>query len=48
MIRLLNDPGRALEIGCRAREHVLVLYDEQRLLAGFGELWEATARLRET
>jgi glycosyltransferase involved in cell wall biosynthesis len=32
MIRLLNDRGRALEIGCRAREHVLALHDEQRLL----------------
>ena len=47
MIRLLDDPARAAEMGHRAREHILALYDEQRLLAGFAELWEATARLRE-
>ncbi|MCR4407960.1 MAG: glycosyltransferase family 4 protein [Anaerolineae bacterium] len=47
MIRLLDDPARAAEMGRRAREHVLALYDEQRLLSGFAELWEATARLRK-
>jgi phosphatidylinositol alpha-1,6-mannosyltransferase len=46
MMRLLDDPARAAEMGRRAREHVLALYDEQRLLAGFAELWEATAKLR--
>jgi len=46
MIRLLDDPARAAEMGHRAREHILALYDEQRLLAGFAELWEATARCR--
>jgi glycosyltransferase involved in cell wall biosynthesis len=46
VIRLLDDPGRAAEMGRRAREHVLALYDEQRLLAGFAALWQATARLR--
>ncbi len=47
MIRLLDDPVRATEMGRRAREHVLALYDEQRLLAGFAELWETTAKLRK-
>ena len=46
MIRLLDDPARAAEMGHRAREHILALYDEQRLLAGFAELWETTAGLR--
>lgn len=46
MIRLLDDPARAAEMGRRAREHILALYDEQRLLAGFAELWETTAGLR--
>ncbi len=46
MIRLLDDPTRAAEMGRRAREHILALYDEQRLLAGFAELWQATAQLR--
>lgn len=48
MIRLLGSPARAAEMGHRAREHILALYDEQRLLAGFAELWETTARLQET
>jgi len=46
MIRLLDAPARAAEMGRRAREHILALYDEQYLLAGFAELWETTARLR--
>jgi len=46
MIRVLDNPTRAAEMGHRAREHILALYDEQRLLAGFAELWEATARCR--
>lgn len=46
VIRLLDDPARAAEMGRRGREHILVLYDEQRLLAGFAELWETTAKLR--
>lgn len=46
MIRLLDDPARAAEMGRRAREHILALYDEQRLLAGFAELWETTAKLK--
>ena len=45
MIRLLDNPARAADMGRRAREHILALYDERRLLAGFAELWEATARL---
>jgi len=47
MTRLLDNPVRAAEMGGRAREHILALYDEQHLLAGFAELWEATARLRK-
>jgi glycosyltransferase involved in cell wall biosynthesis len=47
IIRLLDDPARLVEMGRRAREHILALYDEQRLLAGFAELWEATAKLRK-
>lgn len=46
MIRLLDDPGRAAEMGRRGREYVLGLYDERRLLAGFAALWQATARFR--
>ena len=46
MIHLLDDPARAAEMGRRAREHILALYDEQRLLAGFAELWETTVQLR--
>jgi len=45
--RLLDDPARAAEMGHRAREHVLALYDERRLLVGFAELWETTAGLRK-
>jgi glycosyltransferase involved in cell wall biosynthesis len=44
IIRLLDDPMPAAEMGLRAREHILTLYDERRLLAGFAELWEATSR----
>jgi len=47
MIRLLDDPAWAVEMGRRAREHILALYDEQHLLAGFAELWETTAKLRK-
>jgi len=47
MTRLLDNPVRAAEMGRRARERILALYDEQHLLAGFAELWEATARLRK-
>lgn len=47
MVRLLDDPARTAEMGHRAREHILALYDKQRLLAGFAELWETTAKLRK-
>jgi glycosyltransferase involved in cell wall biosynthesis len=47
IIRLLDDPARAAEMGRRAREHIQALYDEQRLLAGFADLWETTAKLRK-
>jgi glycosyltransferase involved in cell wall biosynthesis len=46
IIHLLDDPARLAEMGRRAREHILALYDEQRLLVGFAELWEKTARYR--
>lgn len=46
IIRMLDAPDRVAEIGHRAQEHILGLYDEQRLLAGFAELWETTAKLR--
>jgi glycosyltransferase involved in cell wall biosynthesis len=47
VIRLLDDLARAVEMGLRARGHILMLYDEQRLLADFAELWETTAKLRK-
>jgi len=47
MIGLLDNPAQTAEMGCRAREHILALYDEQRLLTGFAELWETTARPRK-
>lgn len=47
MIRLLDDLTWAAEMGRRAREYILALYDEQHLLDGFAELWETTANLRK-
>jgi len=43
IIWLLDNPWEAEEMGRRGREHILALYEEKRLLAGFKELWEATA-----
>lgn len=43
IIRLLDNPREAEEMGARGRAHTLALYEEKRLLAGFKELWEATA-----
>jgi glycosyltransferase involved in cell wall biosynthesis len=43
---VLSDPHRAKEMGQRARQHVQSLYDSQRLLAGFRDLWETTARVK--
>ena len=44
--RLLDNPREAEEMGRRGREHILALYEEKRLLDGFKELWEATARYK--
>lgn len=44
---LLGDPELATRMGQRARQHILHLYDAERLLAGFRELWETTARMKE-
>jgi glycosyltransferase involved in cell wall biosynthesis len=43
LLELLADPERAVAMGQRAREHVLRLYSDERLLAGFRALWQATA-----
>jgi phosphatidylinositol alpha-1,6-mannosyltransferase len=43
-LRLLSAPDEAAQMGRRAREHVLNLYSDARLLAGFRQFWEATAR----
>lgn len=40
---LLSDRTRATSMGERARAHILDLYAPDKLLAGFRELWEATA-----
>lgn len=44
LLDLLADPEQAAAMGRRAREHVLDAYADERLLAGFAALWEATAR----
>jgi glycosyltransferase involved in cell wall biosynthesis len=44
---LLGDPELATRMGQQARQHILRLYDPERLLAGFRELWETTARMKE-
>jgi phosphatidylinositol alpha-1,6-mannosyltransferase len=43
--RLLDDPNLARQMGERARQHVLELYDERRLLDQFQALWALTAGL---
>jgi glycosyltransferase involved in cell wall biosynthesis len=40
---MLDDPARLRRLGKAARAHILALYETDRLLAGFAELWEATA-----
>lgn len=42
---LLSNTELATRMGQRARHHILRLYDPERLLAGFQELWETTARM---
>jgi glycosyltransferase involved in cell wall biosynthesis len=46
LLRLLEDPAAAAAMGARAREHVARLYADDRLLAGFGDLWRYTAHQR--
>jgi glycosyltransferase involved in cell wall biosynthesis len=43
LLELLESPERAAEMGRLARERVLELYSDSRLLPGFRELWQATA-----
>lgn len=44
--RVLRHPETAREMGEGARRHVLALYDAEKLLAGFRDLWQTTAALR--
>jgi glycosyltransferase involved in cell wall biosynthesis len=46
LLELLADPDRAAAMGAQARQHVLSLYADDRLLAGFRELWSYTAGQR--
>jgi glycosyltransferase involved in cell wall biosynthesis len=39
IISLLDDPALSRRIGQRAQQHILQLYDTQRLLQGFREMW---------
>jgi 1,2-diacylglycerol 3-alpha-glucosyltransferase len=43
---LLRDPQKASQMGARARQHILALYDPDKLLAGFRDLWETTASMK--
>ncbi len=43
---LLSQPERAAQMGESARQHILSLYDPDRLLAGFRDLWETTASMK--
>lgn len=43
---LLSDPELATRMGQKARQHILRLYDPERLLNGFRQLWETTARMK--
>lgn len=40
---LLSHPEQATRMGERARQHILALYDPDKLLAGFRDLWQTTA-----
>lgn len=46
LIRLLDDPEMAGIMGQRARERVLDLYEESRLLREFREFWTFTQKVR--
>jgi glycosyltransferase involved in cell wall biosynthesis len=43
LLHVLADPVAAAEMGHASREHVLRLYAEERVLAGFRDLWSWTA-----
>jgi glycosyltransferase involved in cell wall biosynthesis len=43
LLQVLADPVAATEMGHAGREHVLRLYAEERVLAGFRDLWSWTA-----
>jgi glycosyltransferase involved in cell wall biosynthesis len=43
---LLSDLELTTRMGQQARQHILNLYNPERLLAGFRELWETTARMK--
>jgi glycosyltransferase involved in cell wall biosynthesis len=43
---LLSHPETAAQMGQQARQHILSLYNTERLLAGFRDLWETTALTR--
>jgi 1,2-diacylglycerol 3-alpha-glucosyltransferase len=45
---LLSHPEQAARMGEMARRHILALYDPDKLLAGFRDLWETTALHRST
>jgi phosphatidylinositol alpha-1,6-mannosyltransferase len=48
LLEVLADPERADQMGLRARDHILRLYADDRLLAEFRDLWNATADQRWT
>jgi glycosyltransferase involved in cell wall biosynthesis len=45
LLTLLVDPQRTAEMGRQAQARVQDLYGDRRVLAGFADLWRATARL---
>jgi glycosyltransferase involved in cell wall biosynthesis len=45
--RLLDEPDRSVSMGRAAQARVSAIYDEQRILSGFRELWLTTARMRK-
>ena len=45
---LLSNSETATQMGEQARQHILSLYKTERLLAGFRDLWEATALMKGT
>jgi len=43
---LLNHPETAVQMGQAARQHILALYNPEKLLAGFRDLWETTSSMK--